>query len=337
MKVILGIVAILFVIAIGMSYAYGDKKTVDIPFDTTGFSCSLTEDLIYDCRFYGMEDPTFEFDNGSTITIKVIPEEDEPEITDSATVIVEPTIPKTPAEITIDKLEAKMEEDGFLPSHEGQLLLALKSLQKECELGTLEGAPIQTYKLFLVATFEPYTHTDLGTQYILKEIELAIQECKSQKILREKVLGVQYLHIPGLSDVTPPHIFRDNFEGLLWDDKEGLENPTYAFAERHMTEFNFEKSAQFAETFKCSATGKSMGFCRDPFTGAPLPMDVVTKSLAGKEILNKFRAYQQTGITEIPKQKPGEPFVPTTALDQYIDAYGISEEELKEWYESRNP
>jgi len=45
----------------------------------------------------------------------------------------------------------------------------------------------------------------------------------------------------------------------------------------------------------------------------------------------------ETGATEIPKQAGDEEFEPTTALDQYIAAYGISEEDLKQWYESRNP
>ena len=337
MKLILGSIVMAFVIAITMSYAYGEEVPVKVPFDTTGFSCTLSEELIYDCRFYGMADPVFEFDNGSTITVEVEPVEDEPEITDEATVVVKPTLPKTPAEKMIDELTAKMEKDGFLPSHEDQLRRALLSLQEECELGTLEGAPIQTYKLFLVATFEPYTHTDLGTQYILKEIELAIQECKSQKILREKVLGAQYLNLPGQSDVTPPHIFRDNFEGLIWDELEGMRNPTYAFAERHMTEFNKEKSTQFAEQFKCSAIGKSMGYCRDPFGGAPPPTDVTTISQTGKALLKEYKAFQETGITKIPVKDPEAEFDPTTSLDQYIDAYRITDEQLKEWYESRQP
>jgi len=339
MKAIIATVAMSFVIAIGMSYAYGEE--VDVPFDADEKQCKLSFDF---------EAKQFKFACLWTMTPTdeeiLIIAEDDPElvpevvidaILEQEEVVIEKTKPLTTSERKIIELETKWLEDGTLVSHEAQLLKALKSLQEECELGTEEGAPIQNYELFTVATYEPYTHTDLGTQYLLKQITLAIEECKSQDVLKKKVLGVQYLHLPGQADVTPLHEFRSDFEGLLWDDLEGLDNPTYAFAERHMTAFNFEKSAQFAETFKCSATGKSMGFCRDPFTGAPLPMDVVTKSQEGKEILSKFRAYQETGVTEIPKQEPGEKFDPTISLDQYIRAYGITDEQLKEWYESRQP
>ncbi len=340
----LGTIAIVFVIAIGVSYAYAQTDEIDVGFewdfkDCIESSVVTTEGAFQrlDCSWLGglpegadvIRDPD---DGFKIITEEEVVPEEEPEV-----IVEEVTIPKTPAEKMIDELIIKMEKDGFLPSHEGQLLMALLSLQEECELGTLEGAPIQTYKLFHVATFEPYTHTDLGTQYILKEIEMAIQECKAQKILREKVLGDQYLHLPGVSDVTPPHVFRDNFEGLIWDELVGLENPTYAFEERHMTEYNKDKSIQFAEEFKCSAIGKSMGHCRDPFGGADPEEDVVTMSSQGKELLSKYKAYQETGETAIPqKDMEREPDL-TFALDQYIASYGITDEQLKEWYESRQP
>lgn len=338
-KLLATTIALIAVIAIGTSQAFSEEVMINTPWDIRVSGCYLDEDdpNLYHCEFRKAFIPS----EGGLI---VEPDPDEKVIDPETGELItteepepKPKAPLTIAEKTIEKLQKQMEKDGYLPSHEGQLLLALLSLQKECELGTEEGAPIQNYEVFTIATYQPYVHTDLGTKYILKEIELAIQECRAQQVLKKKVLSVQYLHIPGKDDVKTLHEFRDNFDGLLWDDLVGLDNPTYAFAERHMTDLNFEKSAQFAETFKCSAAGTSMGFCRDPFGGAPLPEDVVTKSVAGKEILSKFRAYQETGVTEIPKQKPGEVFDPTVSLDQYIKAYGISEEELKAWYEARNP
>lgn len=334
-------IAVLFVV--GIQQAYAEEITVDVPFvpeeqefPPCSFSYnSVREQMQYLCGWF-MTPTAEEIIIISEGDPELIPENIVDAIIEKQIVkVTEPQKPQTPAERTIEKLIEKWIEEGELVSHEAQLLKSLQSLQKECELGTEQGAPIQTYELFTIATFEPYVHTDLGTQYLLKQIVLAIQECKSQQILKNKVLGDQYLHIPGQADVKALHEFRDNFEGLLWDELEGLDNPTYAFEERHMTAFNFEKSAQFAEAYKCSAIGKSMGFCRDPFTGLAPPEDVVTKSQEGKEILSKFRAYQETGVTEIPKQKQGEAFDPTSALDQYIQAYGITEEQLKEWFEGR--
>lgn len=336
-KLLATTIALIAVLAIGTSQAFSEEVTINTPWDIRGQGCYLDEDdpNVYHCDFRKafipteggvIEEPSpdekvIDPETGELITT----EEPEPE----------PAKPLTPAEKEIEKLQKKLVKDGKLPSHDGQLLMALLSLQKECELGTEEAAPIQNYEVFTVATFEPYTHTDLGTQYILKEIELAIQECQAQKILKEKVLGPQYLDIPGKDDVNPPHEFRSDFDGLLWDDLEGLDNPTYAFEERHMTEFNFDKSAQFAEDFKCSAVGKSMGMCRDPFTG-PAPLeDVVTKSAEGKAIQSKWKAYLETGETVIPKQDPDEEPNPTSALEAYANAYNMTNAEIQEWLDKR--
>lgn len=202
----------------------------------------------------------------------------------------------------IIELQKKIEEDGYLPSHEGQLLRALLSLKEACEYGTEEAAPIQTYELFYIATFDPYVHTDLGTQYILKLIETEIENCKAQDILKKKVLGPQYLHIPGSTDVTPPHVFRDNFDGLEWDDTKGLDNPTYAFNERHMTAFNFDKSIQVAEGFQCSKPGKQQGHCPKQIGDQPIPKPTISK--AGKQALNAYWLLRETGVAEIPFQDP---------------------------------
>lgn len=329
MRKILSIGVILFLITtIGAAYAEIDE--VDVPFKFTGKGCFVEEEKFqYHCVWDLIKDPV----TGELIV--EIPEqpgteiqaEEEPELE-----LVEPTDqpkPLTSNQRKIIELEERLQEEGSLVSHESQLLRALLSYQDECELGTEEGAPIQTYELFTIATYEPYTHTDLGTQYLLKQIELAIQECKSQEILKEKVLGPQYLHIPGQSDVKQPHEFRSDFEGIeLWKDAEGLDDPTYAFAERHMTEFNKDKSKQFAETFKCSKIGKSMGYCRDPFTGAEPLEDVVTMSSQGRQVLSKYQAYQESGITDIPKHEPDAEPDQASIARQYLKAAGYSNEQI---------
>lgn len=235
--------------------------------------------------------------------------------------------PQTPAEREIEKLTKKLEKNGELPSHEDQLLMALLSLQKECEIGTEEGAPIQNYELFTIATFEPYTHTDLGTQYLLNQIERAIQTCKAQDTMKHKILGAQYLNMPGKDDVKAPHVFRSDFEGLIWDELEGLDNPTYAHQEKHMTGFNFDKSTQFAETYQCSLAGIARGLCvggaSDPITPKP------TISSEGKAMLDAKDKYLETGEAILKEHMKQLETPEEYAIQQYMRAYGLTSDDLR--------
>ena len=61
----------------------------------------------------------------------------------------------------------------------------------------------------------------------------------------------------------------------------------------------------------------------------------MTKSKEGKEIINKWKAYLDTGEAKLPfKDTEGEPDL-IFALDQYADAYGFTDEELEAWLEDR--
>jgi len=106
------------------------------------------------------------------------------------------------------------------------------------------------------------------------------------------------------------------------------------YDEAKMGDFFAQQSIQFAEEFQCSIEGKQQGHCIKEIGETEVKP---TLSNEGKRIRDSWKAYLETGITELPFKEPKDEFVPTTALDQYIDAYGISEEALKEWYESRNP
>ena len=76
----------------------------------------------------------------------------------------------------------------------------------------------------------------------------------------------------------------------------------------------------------------------DPHTGeVHVDPDASQDRRAALANLAAWEAYLATGKAQIPTKDPDLEFEPTTALDQYIKAYGITPEELKDWYESRNP
>lgn len=323
MKLQLTIIA-LALISIAMPPIYASHP---VPFDDwIDHNCLLREDGVFECQWTP--------GSATSLTEKDQPKTDEPDTQtapmpeeDQGIPTVIKDIPQTPAEREIEKLTKKLEKDGELPSHESQLLSALLSLQKECEIGTEEGAPIQNYELFTIATFEPYTHTDLGTQYLLNQIERAIQTCKAQDTMKHKILGAQYLHMPGKDDVKAPHVFRSDFEGLIWDELEGLDNPTYAHQEKHMTGFNFDKSTQFAETYQCSLEGIARGLCvggaSEPITPKP------TISSEGKAMLKAKDLWTDTGEATLKKHMKQLEAPEEYAIQQYMRAYGLTPDDLR--------
>jgi len=306
-------------ITLMMLPASAQVDEVDVGFDWEDKSC--TESYItlgsgsfkkLDCTWLQAITPTIEgetVDDESGIAVPV-DEGTAIEISDVA------TIAKTPAEKEIIILQAKLEEDGYLPSHESQLLAALLSLKKECELGTEEAAPIQNYELFYIATFEPYTHTDLATQYILKEIEMEIQHCKAQQILKKKVLGAQYLNIPGREDITIP-----------WKSTAILpEEAQIAHDAKGMIDFMTQKSIQFAEEFQCSIEGKQRGLCVKGETAEPIPEPTISR--AGQETLDQYNLFRETGEADIPEQQSeGEPDK-NYITKQYLKSLGWSDEQI---------
>lgn len=332
MKLIFSIVAILG-IAMTIQLTYAELDQNEVPFDFDFKSCTrstlVTEAGEFDawyCTYLGgiptgvSIEETVPLEGRSTIEITV----DEPE---QELIAVEKPKPKTTAEIKLEELQRKLAKEGELVSHEHQLLQALLSLKEECELGTEQGAPIQHYESFTITTFEPYTHTDLGTQYILKQIEVAIQKCKAQQVLKFKVLGDQYLHIPGKDDVKQ-----------IWMTNATLPEDAQAkYDEAKMFDYFSQKSKNDAENFKCTREGRARGLGYDCKAEEDQVIPETIFSQAGMDVLSKYNAYQATGETDLPKRVPDAEFDPTISLDQYIKAYGISEEELKEWYESRNP
>ncbi len=311
--------------------------SIAIPTANASHPVPFDDWIDHDCET--LDDGTFRCDwtpgSATGLTEKDQPKADEPdtptapmpEEDQGIPTVIKDTTPPTPAEREIIKLQKQLEKDGYLPSHEDQLLRALLSLKEACEYGTEEAAPIQNYELFYIATFEPYTHTDLGTQYLLKKIETEIQNCYAIKTLKQKVLGPQYLHIPGKDDVKAPHIFRSDFEGLIWDELEGLDNPTYAFNERHMTAFNFDKSKQVAGGFQCSIEGKQQGHCIKAESDQPIPKPTISPE--GKAMLKARDLWTDTGEAALKERMKQLEAPEEYVIQQYMRAYGLTADDLR--------
>ena len=232
-------------------------------------------------------------------------------------VITSKTEPLTAFEFKIKQLEEKKEEGTLKPS-EKQVLRALLSFQKDCELGTEEGAPIQNYELFKVSSWDPYVNTDLSTNYILNQIEREQEKCTAQKTLKNKVLGEQYLHIPGKDDVK-----------ILYQTNATLPEDVQAkYDEAKMFDYFSQKTKNDAEDFKCTKEGRARGLGFDCKTETDEAMFKTTLSQEAEERLSKYRAYQQTGVTDIPVKEPDAQPNKDSIARQYLASLGYSTEQI---------
>jgi len=170
----------------------------------------------------------------------------------------------------------------------------------------------------------PNDNVPLKTNLQFKYEHLMSEICKAEYTLANKVHnagrtqpgeGEQIMFVP-----------RSDFEGLIWDELEGLENPQYAYDEAKMTAFNFESNIQFATEFQCSITGKQQGLCvlADFENLEPEP----TISKEGKKALDAYWLLRETGEAELPFQEPDVQPTQESNTRQYLAALGWTEEQI---------
>ena len=201
------ITTILLVMAVGtIGFAYAEKSTIDVPFESHGLSCVFDEDaLTYTCVWEGIRDK---------ITLEeleefkdILPQE---EYEDAVEAITPPEPvkedPPTYEERVIEQIERKIEK-GKETRADKDLLEALKNLN-ECQRGLGNSAPVQTQGSWEAPLLKPDTYGesfDYSKNYLLGKVVKAYEECMAQYKLEFKVLGSQYGNIVVDGDFQPYH------------------------------------------------------------------------------------------------------------------------------------
>jgi len=201
------ITAILLVMAVGtIGFAYAEKSTVDVPFESHGLSCVFDEDaLTYTCVWEGIRDNiTLE---GLEEFKDVLPQEEyEQAVEDITEPVVVKEDPPTYEERQIERIEDKIEK-GKETRADRDVLEALKNLN-ECQRGLGNSAPVQTEGSWEAPLLKPDTYGesfDYSKNYLLGKVVKAYEECMAQYKLENKVLGSQYGNIVVDGDFQPYH------------------------------------------------------------------------------------------------------------------------------------
>jgi len=246
--------------------------------------------------------------------IEIVIEEDaetETEISDEATIL---------KEVPVMKPEQLAKVEGIISAKEviEDYGSGEKSVEELCFGGTeRENRIFQEFETIDVKS--PNDNTPLGTNIQFKYEHLLSEICKAEYTLLYKVHNaLRTLPGEGESYIFVP---RTDFEGLIWDELEGLEDPTYAFQERHMTDLNMQTSELTAEGFQCSIPGKQQGHCIKSESEQPIPKPTISSE--GKKALNDYWILRETGEADIPKQDPdAEPLDRNSITRQYLESLG---------------
>ena len=184
------ITAILLLIIPGVVYA--EEAMIQVPFESHGTSCWYDEEtILYHCTWQG-EREIFTIQDLEQFK-EYLSEDTYQEELDRLTYVEPIVIPTlTDNEKTIQKLELKLEK-GTMKTQDDVLLQMLRTLD-ECQQGLGNSAAIQEERTFVTSEYKHWSVTNVQVVGQLGKIVKAIEECKAQNTLENKVISVAYKH-----------------------------------------------------------------------------------------------------------------------------------------------
>jgi len=310
------IIAVLF--AVGIQQAYAEIDQNEVPFDFDFKSCQgstlVTEAGDFDawyCTYLGgipvgatIEETVTE--DGVTFEVRLgeelgLGEEETP-------VTTEPIL----------RPEQKEKVEGIYTAQQviedygaGEL-----DVQEFCFGGTVKENTIyypDTDTTINIKT--PNDNVQLSTHQQFKYEHLMSEICKSEYILANKVHNASR---------TPQGTGGTKFivTATLPEDAQAK------YDEAKMGDYFAQKTKNDAEDYKCTKEGKARGLGFDCKVEEDQVIPETTISTQGQAIKNKYRAYLETGITDIPKQEPDAEPTKESIARQYLKAAGYSDEQI---------
>ena len=182
--------AIVALLAIGVTFAYAEESTVQVPFDYHGQSCWLESATTYQCIWEGEIDP-FSLEDLEFYK-DVLTDEQYAEEYAKLTAVPEVAEPVelTPEEKKIQKLESIV-ADGKATLADTTYLSLLKELD-ECHRGLGNTAAIQDKSSFVISEYIYGINANVEIVGDMGKLLKSIQECHAQYTLEYHVLSEEY-------------------------------------------------------------------------------------------------------------------------------------------------
>ena len=180
--------ALVAFLAIGVTFAYAEESTVQVPFDYHGQSCWLESDTIYQCTWEGVINP-LTVEELELFQDVLTEEQYEAELEKLTAVpeVVEFVDDRTPEEKLIEKLQLKLYR-GEADATEATHLRLLKELS-ECQRGLGNSAAVQDRTSFVISEFTYGKYNNIEIKGQIGDLLMAIQECQAQNTLEHYVLS----------------------------------------------------------------------------------------------------------------------------------------------------
>ena len=189
-------------LVIGVTFAYAETSTVEVPFKSHGQSCTFNELAIeYQCTWQGIRDKftVEDLEQYKSVLSKELYDKEIQRLNEEA--LAEIAIEKaklSPNELTIQAIEDKLDR-GIATASESVLMNLLKQLDT-CKQGMdTNTAPFQGAREVTKSSWDKWTYNNVQYTGQVGEIVLAIEECRAQVHMFKA--GVGYQNFPtGVDD-----------------------------------------------------------------------------------------------------------------------------------------
>ncbi len=191
----------LFVLAIftvGAIEVYGERSTIEVPFDYHGTSCTFDrENAIYTCIWQGSTETITK--KGIQDAGEILPEQlaEESKTAHELAIKDEVDIKLTEAERIIKRIQNKIDR-GTASNADTELLRVLKEVQTKCYFGVDEGRLIQKFQEFNLPDTDtdhnPKTNIKYNHYQTLGKIYKLLEACEAWDVYKTTHLGPEYIN-----------------------------------------------------------------------------------------------------------------------------------------------
>jgi hypothetical protein len=189
-------IALVALLAIGVTFAYAEESTVQVPFDYHGQSCWLESSTTYQCVWEGVIVP-FSIEDLEQYHDVLTPEQYAEELAKLTAVpeVVEPVVKLTPLEQKVQVLQDKL--DRGVAEVDDSVLYHLLTQLDTCQQGMdSRTAPFQNAREFTISEYTQWNVNHVEYKQEIGELVKAIEECEAQHVLAYQVVGAGYMGMP---------------------------------------------------------------------------------------------------------------------------------------------
>ena len=181
-------------LTIGVTFAYAETSTVEVPFDSHGQSCWYDEISIeYHCTWQGVVEK-FTIEDlkqyKDILSNEVYDQEIERLNNEALAEIALEKAKLSPNELKIQQIEDKLDR-GIATASESVLMNLLKNLET-CQQGMDDRTDaIQSEREFEISEFNLWQVNNVKYDGALGKIVMAIEECRAQQVVYELSVGYE--------------------------------------------------------------------------------------------------------------------------------------------------